>query len=160
MGGCRRRGFGFRGRKRCHIGGLRIGGGIFGRRPGFNIGGISGHRSAIGVNLAAGQTCVQPAPVQPIAVQPISAVVQPAPVLAPTVSVQSVAVIKIQKTITVLEVKLQKFEMQLASLKMLLIKLEVISRCATPDRNSRFSEISIGSGINQSHSISKFYKYS
>ncbi len=122
MRGCRRRGFGFRGRKRC--GGGFIGGGIFGRRPAFNIGGIFGHRPA-GVNLAACQAVVQPAPIQSIAVEPVPSVVQPAPVSVAPVQVQSVAAIEIQKTITILEVKLQKFEMQLTSLKMLLLKLEV-----------------------------------
>ena len=155
MGGCRRRGFGFRGRKRC--GGGFIGGGIFGRRPAFNIGGILGHRPA-GVNLAACQAVVQPAPIQSIAVEPVPPVVTPAPIPA-QVQVQSVAVIKIQKTITILEVKLQKFEMQLTSLKILLLKLEVTFLRAK-QKNRKFSEISIGPGINQSYTISKYNKYS
>ena len=96
MGGCRRKGFGWRRPKRC--GGPRIGGGLFGRRPGFNIGGIFGLRPVNGcaLNLAGGQATAQPAP--------------PAP--AP-----SAAIIKIQQTIVILEAKIQKFEMQLASLK-------------------------------------------
>ena len=152
MGGCRRRGFGFR-RRRC--GGGRIGSGIFGRRPGFNIGGIFGHRPAAGVNIAACQTVVQPAQTQKITVQPVPPVVQLAPV-----SVQSAAVVQIQKTITILEVKLQKFEMQLASLKILLIKLEVIFKFTRRRNLIKFLEISISSGVNQSDSISKYNKYS
>ena len=155
MGGCRRRGFGFR-RRRC--GGGRIGGGIFGRRPGFNIGGIFGHRPA-GVNIAACQTVVQPAQVQTIAVQPVPQVVQPAPVPVQPVPDQSAAVVQIQKTITILEVKLQKFEMQLASLKILLVKLEVIFVSTKPKYLKKISEISISAGVNQSDSISKYNKY-
>lgn len=157
MGGCRRRGFGFRGRRRC--GGGRIGGGIFGRRPGFNIGGIFGHRPA-GVNIAACQTVVQPVPVQTIAVQPVPPAVQSALVSVQPVPVQSAADVQIQKTITILEVKLQNFEMQLASLKILLVKLEVIFKFTRRRNFIKFSEISIGSGVNQSDSISKYNKYS
>ena len=156
MGGCRKRGFGFR-RRKC--GGGRIGGGIFGGRPGFNIGGIFGHRPAR-VNIAACQTVVQPAPVQTIAVQPVPPVVQPAPVPFQPVPVQSAAVVQIQKTIAILEVKLQKFEMQLASLKILLVKLEVIFKCTRRRNFVKFLEISISSGVNQSDSISKYNKYS
>ena len=156
MGGCRRRGFGFR-RRRC--GGGRIGGGIFGRRPGFNIGGIFGHRPA-GVNIAACQTVVQPAQTQTITVQPVPPVVQLAPVPVQPVPVQSAAVVQIQKTIAILEVKLQKFEMQLASLKILLVKLEVIFKFTRRRNFVKFLEISISSGVNQSDSISKYNKYS
>ena len=155
MGGCRRRGFGFR-RRRC--GGGRIGGGIFGGRPGFNIGGIFGHRPA-GVNIAACQTVVQPAQTQTITVQPVPPVVQLAPVPVQPVPVQSAAVVQIQKTIAILEVKLQKFEMQLASLKILLIKLEVIFKFTRRRNFVKFLEISISSGVNQSDSISKYNKY-
>ena len=93
-------------------------------RPGFNIGGIFGRRpvNGCGINLIGGQATFQPAPAQKIAVQPVP---QPVPVPAPLVPLPSAAVIKIQQTIVVLEVKLQNFENQLASLKILLVKLEV-----------------------------------
>ena len=114
----------------------------------------SSHRPAR-VNIAACQTVVQPAQTQKITVQPVPPVVQLAPV-----SVQSAAVVQIQKTITILEVKLQKFEMQLASLKILLIKLEVIFKFTRRRNLIKFLEISISSGVNQSDSISKYNKYS
>ena len=114
MGGCRRRGFGWQRPKRC--GGPLIGGGLFGRRPGFNIGGIFGHRpiNGSGLNLAVTPACGPSAPAQPA----------PAP-SAPPAPAPSAATIKIQQTIVILEAKIQKFEMQLASLKILLLKLEV-----------------------------------
>ena len=128
MGGCRRRGFGRP--KRC--GGPRIGGGLFGRRPGFNIGGIFGRRpvNGCGLNLAGGHATVQPAPTNcgPLI---LSAPAQPAPAppapstSAPPAPAPSAATIKIQQTIVILEAKIQKFEIQLASLKILLLKLEV-----------------------------------
>ena len=119
MGGCRRRGFGWRRPKRC--GGPLIGGGLFGRRPGFNIGGIFGRRPVgCALNLAGGHATVQPAPTNCDPPVPTAAA-QPAPP-APALSA---AVIKIQQTIVILEAKIQKFEMQLASLKILLLKLEV-----------------------------------